>query len=46
MYMLTQIAVAVCTDLQLARMIAEETDAALKAEMERTYLGTYYLSSW
>ncbi len=44
--MLVQIAVAMCSDLQLPSMIANETNGAKKAELERTYLGVYYISSW
>lgn len=44
--MIVQIAVTLCVDLQIPSMIANENDSAKKAELERTYLGVYYMSSW
>lgn len=45
-HMFVQIAVAMCADLQIPSLIANENDGAKKAELERTYLGLYYMSSW
>lgn len=44
--MLAQVAVAICVDLDLPRLITGESNSQLKAELERTYVGVYYLSSW
>lgn len=44
-YMLAQIAVAICVDLGIPRLIAGESNNQLKAELERTYIAVYYMSS-
>lgn len=44
--MLAQIAVAICVDLGIPRLIAGESNNQLKAELERTYIAVYYMSSW
>ena len=43
---LAQVAVAISVDLDLPRLIAGENNSHLKAELERTYVGVYYMTSW
>lgn len=42
--MIVQIAIALCVDLQIPSMVADENDSAKKAELERTYLGVWYIT--
>lgn len=44
--MLAQIAVAINADLGIPSLISGEDNPVLKAELERTYVGVYYISSW
>lgn len=44
--MLAQLAVAISVDLGLPSLISNEGNTILKAELERTYVGVYYISSW
>ena len=45
-FTLAQVAVAISVDLDLPRLIAGENNSQLKAELERTYVGVYYMTSW
>lgn len=44
-HMLAQIAVAINADLGMPSLISGEDNPVLKAELERTYVGVYYISS-
>lgn len=44
--MLAQIAVAISVDLGVPKLISGERNSLLKAELERTYAGVYYITSW
>lgn len=46
MHMFAQIAVAISVDLSIPKLILAEGNSLLKAELERTYVGVYYISSW
>ncbi|KAF6227633.1 hypothetical protein HO173_012073 [Letharia columbiana] len=44
-YIFAQIAVAITADLGIPTLISGESDTRVKVELERTYVGVYYISS-